>query len=103
MFLDKYLDDVYLDLIYDNYDEKYLAMIDEENFKLIYQLLKTHNFYFIDDIIVKYLELFTLDQDAVKEALSIIKNNLGADYVQQIGSDMTIIDDIIHIASQYNF
>ena len=32
MFLDKYLDNFYYGLVYDNYDSSYLESLDENNF-----------------------------------------------------------------------
>ena len=43
MFLDKFLNSTYLDLIYDNYDEKYINSLNEENFNKVYLLLKSYN------------------------------------------------------------
>ena len=40
MFLEKYLDDFYYDMVIANYDYSYLEGLDENNFKEIYKLLK---------------------------------------------------------------
>ena len=34
MFLEKYLSPVYLDIVYNNYDNEYLKLLDEDNFNL---------------------------------------------------------------------
>lgn len=102
MFLGKYLNSTYMDLVYNSYDEKYLGLIDENNFDEIYSLLKENGFYFIDDIILNYLELFEIEKKYVKRALSEIKRVLGDDYVQQIGKNMMLIDKIIDMAINYS-
>ncbi len=99
MFLERVLSPVYLDIVYDNYEMGFLKSIDEENFFKIYNLLKSYGFYYIDDIIINYLELFELDFDRVDRAIKIIKTTLGEDYIKIIGSNLTIIDDIINLAS----
>ena len=38
MFLDKYLNEVYLDILYSNYEEIYLNNLDEINFNKIYTI-----------------------------------------------------------------
>lgn len=102
MFLDKFLNSTYLDLIYDNYDEKYINLLDEENFNKVYLLLKSYNFYFIEDIILNYLELFEIDVKYVQLAISDAKLTIGDDFVKQIGKNMTLIDKIIELAIKYS-
>lgn len=101
MFLDKYLNSSYMDLIYDNYNQEYIELLDEENFNKIYLLLKDYNFYFIDDIILNYLELFEIEAKYVQLSLSSIKNILGDDFAKKIGKNMTLIDKIIELAISY--
>ena len=40
MFLNKYVNDAYLDMIYSNYNNDYLNSLDENNFIKIYNLFK---------------------------------------------------------------
>lgn len=102
MFLDKYLNSTYLDLVYDNYDEDYINLLDENNFNKVYMLLKNNNFYFIDDIILNYLELFEIEEKYVQLAITDIKLVLGDNFVEQIGKNMTLIDKIIELAIKYS-
>ena len=114
MFLEKYLNSTYLDLVYSNYEEDYINLLNEENFNKIYLLLKSYNFYFIEDIILNYLELFeidevelifnddAIDEDYVQLAIHDIKFSLGDDFVKQIGKNMLLIDKIIELAINYS-
>ena len=102
MFLDKYLNSVYLDLVYDNYDEDYINLLDENNFNKVYMLLKNNNFYFIDDIILNYLELFEIEEKHVQLAITDIKSVLGDNFVERIGKNMTLIDKMIELAIKYS-
>ena len=102
MFLDKYLNDTYLDIIYSNYDEEYINILDEDNFNKVYNLLKKNNFYYIEDIIINYLELFEIEDKYIELAINDIKDILGDDYVKKIGKNMTIIDKIISLAITYS-
>ena len=95
MFLNKYVSHLYLDIIYNNYDEEYLKIIDEENFKKIYELFKKYNFYFIEDIILKYLEIFEMDYDEVNNKILELKQKLGPEFVYIIGNNMTYLSEII--------
>ena len=102
MFLEKYLNSTYLDLVYSNYNEDYLSMLDEENFYNVYMLLKNKDFYFIEDIILNYLELFEIDAKDVELALFDIKSLIGEDYIKKIGQNMSLLDKIISLAFAYN-
>ena len=102
MFLEKYLNSTYIDLIYDNYDKDYLSSLDENNFNKIYLLLKKYDFYFIEDIILNYLELFELDEKYVESAIKEVKSLLGDNFVKQIGQNMRLIDKIIKLTVVYS-
>lgn len=102
MFLEQYLDSMYLDLVYTNYDEDYISLFDEDNFNKVYSLLKNNNFYFIEDIILNYLELFEIDDKYVQLAILDIKSMLGNNYVERIGKNMTLVNKIIELARSYS-
>lgn len=101
MFLEKYLNPTYLHLVYNNYEDFYLKSLDEENFYKVYMLLKQNNFYFIEDIILNYLELFEIDVGYVENAILDVKSVLKEDFVNKIGKNMEIIDKIIELAIKY--
>lgn len=96
MFLRKYLDDFYFDMVMNNYDISYLESIDEDNFEKIYCLLKMYNFYYINDIILNYIEIFSLDIYDVKNGIIELRNKLGSNYVYIIGNDMRYLDCLLN-------
>ena len=102
MFLNKYLNSTYLDLVYSNYEEDYLKLLDENNFSKVYMLLKSNNFYYINDIILNYLELFEIDEKYVEFAINDIKATLGNNFVELIGKNMMLIAKIIELAINYS-
>ena len=95
MIFDKYLNDTYLDILYSNYNLDYLKSIDSNNFIEIYNLLKSKGFYFIDDIIINYMDIFELDSYYLNKVLTYLESKLGRDYIKKIGHNMTILDKII--------
>ena len=94
MFLDKYLNDTKLFLLSTIYKEEYINNLDYNKFIKIYNLFKEYNFYFIDDIILDYLEIFQMDYDEVKKGIIFLKEKLGAEFVYIIGSDMRYLEFI---------
>ena len=95
MFLDKYLDDLYYDLVYNNYESYYLNGLDENNFASVYNIFRKYNFYFINDIILNYIELFEMTPSEIEEGILKLKEKLGNNYIYIIGNDMKYLDEII--------
>ena len=96
MFLETVLSDINLQLVYNKYDKEYLDCIDPYNFADIFNLFLVNNFYFIEDLIVKYLEIFTLRKDIIEDAIYSLEEVYGSDYVYRIGKDLSILDDAIN-------
>ena len=96
MFLDKYLDDFYYDLVYENYDSSYLEGLDENNFKAVYNVFSKYSFYFINDIILNYIELFEMIPDDVEKGIINLYQKLGNNFVFIIGNDMKYLDEIVN-------
>ena len=95
MFLKKYLNNFYYNELLKNYRIEYLNMLDEQQFLKIYKLLIEYKFYYIEDIIIKYLEIFELDYDIVKSKLDSIKKILGNNFVYIIGNNMNYLNEIL--------
>ncbi len=96
MFLYKYLDDFYYNLVYDTYDSSYLDTLDENNFYSVYSIFSKYNFYFINDIILNYIELFEMEPSFVEYGILKLKEKLGENFIYIIGNDMTYLDEIIN-------
>ena len=95
MFLEKYVNSTYYNLILNNYNSEYLNSLDEDNFIKIYNLFKKYKFYFIDDIVLKYLEIFDMDEDDVEGKINFLHEKLGDRYIYIIGSDLRYLDEIL--------
>ena len=96
MFLNKYVNDFYYNLIINNYEEDYLNSLDEIKFLYNYKIFKKYGFYFIDDIIVNYLEIFDMEFEDVLIGIEKLKRKLGSNYIKIIGKDMKHLKEIIN-------
>jgi len=94
MFLNKYLNEIYLDMLYEKYEEEYINSVDEENFIKVYNLLKEYNFYFIKDIIIYYLELFEYNVEDIRKNILKLKDKLGDNFVFEIGNNLTYLEEL---------
>jgi hypothetical protein len=95
MFLENYLDEFYYNQVIDNYEYEYLCNIDYNNFKQVYDILVKYNFDYMEDIILRYIELFELEPKYVENSINMLINKLGNNYVRIIGNDMRYFDNII--------
>ncbi len=102
MTLENYLDRKYIDLLYENYEEFYLNLIDMENFDKVYNLLKECKFECIEDIILNYIEIFNVECDFVKMALDDIHTELGDDYQSKIKKDLRLFEKVLNLAIDYS-
>lgn len=98
MFLERYLDEFYYNMVLDNYEYEYLKTLDEDNFKEVYNLLKKYNFYFINDIILNYIEIFELDTKLLEEKINVLKEELGDNYIYIIGNNMRYLEVLLESA-----
>ena len=102
MFLDKYLDDLRLKILYTNYNEDYLNSLEESSFEEVYTLLKEKGFYYTNDIILNYLELFTIDKKHVEKSLNEISHLVKENYIEYLGKNMSLFDKVISLALNYS-
>jgi len=95
MFLEKYLSEFKFNLLVKNYEEEYLTQLDEQNFLLVYMIFKRNNFYFIDDVILNYLEIFEMNPIDVVKGIEKLKRKFGENFVYKIGSDMKYLNELL--------
>lgn len=95
MFLNQYVNEVYYEMILDEYDSGYLSTLDEEQFKLIYDLFRQYGFTYIEDIILRYLEIFEMDYSEVKEKIEELKEELGDNFIYIISNYLSLLDRIL--------
>ena len=96
MFLETVFSDINMDLIKDKYDIEYLESLNPYRFASIYNIFINNKFYFIEDLIIKYLEIFTLSDEIVSNAIKGLEEDFGSDYIYYIGKDLSILDDAIN-------
>ena len=102
MFLKDILNELDYRLLLNKYDFDYLKSIDYCNFMEVYIFLENRNVYFINDLLIHYLEIFTLDFVIVEKAFNALFKKYGDDYISIIGNNMSLLDDaIIVILEKY--
>ena len=93
----KYLDDFYKEELLENYDKEVIDSIDIDNGKKVLEILNKYNFYFIEDIILNYLEIFMIDAKKVEDGILKLKEKIGDNFQIKIGDDLSLLDEIINM------
>ena len=95
MFIEGYLNKTKFKLLCDVYDIDYIESLDIDNFNEVYELFRRYRFYFIDDIILNYLEIFEMDAVVVERKILELIRELGSKYTYIIGDDLRILEKIL--------
>jgi len=95
MFLEKVLSDTKYRMLYDIYEDEYLEPLDYRNFVSVYQVFQKYKFYFIEDIILNYLDIFTIDPKYVEDEIILLRDVLGDNFVYIIGHDMRYLEKML--------
>lgn len=94
MFLKNYLNEFNYSLLKDTYNEDFISLIDENNFIKIYNILINNNLKFTEDIILNYLDLFTLDSTILENKLNTLITKLGNNYPEKISKDLSLLNEL---------
>lgn len=97
MFIEKYLNEMYLELLYDKYEEWYITQLDKDRFISIYNIFKKYNFYYIEDIIINYLEIFEYEEEIIEKGILNLKDKLGENFIYIIGNNLSYLDEIVDV------
>lgn len=92
MFIKKYLSPFNYEQLYEKYDCFFIESLKEEDFLKIYKIFLKNNFYFIEDIIVNFYEIFMQDEDFIEQRMFLLKNKLGDNFNYIIGNNMTYLN-----------
>jgi len=92
VFLQKYISEENYECILEEYNDKFLSTLNEKQFLEVCSILKRNNIYCIEDIIVNFLELFTLEVSDLEKRITKLKEQLGKNYNFIIGSDLRFVN-----------
>lgn len=95
MFLENIIsDNEYRELI-EKYDEEFLNNINYDLFMKNYKYLISKRIYFINELIVRELEMFMLDSKVLEEVINIAYRKYGEKFAFILGENLNIFDDIL--------
>lgn len=95
MFLQKYLNDVEYDLLLNKYDEEFISNINEEKFEINYRYLVNQKIFFINDLVLRYLEIFNFDNSIIVNTIYELEKKYGKDYRFLVGNNISLFNDCL--------
>lgn len=95
MFLQKYLNDVEYDLLLNKYDEEFISNINEEKFEINYGYLVNQKIFFVNDLVLRYLEIFNFDNSIIVNTIYELEKKYGKDYRFLVGNNISLFNDCL--------
>lgn len=96
MKLDKYLDDFYINLIYESYDEDYINNIcNNYDIDKNIEILKKYGFNNLEDILLNDINILIIEPNKLEKRLSVLKDIIGDNYVDTINDNIELLDKLI--------
>lgn len=95
MFFKNIVKDADYKVLLEKYDIDYLDSINTELFLSNYKYLVSKKIYFVNDLILRDLDIFLLDREVLEEVLEIAYQKYGKEYIYVLGDNLNIFDDIL--------
>ena len=86
------LDNLDIKVLRENFDDGKIARIDTLNVAKIFRYLQENNVYYAKDLLLSSLDLFLLPVEDFIRQFEKLKNRLGADFVDKLGEDSSLIE-----------
>lgn len=83
-----------IDQIMKTFDEDVLNHLEEENIKYIISYLQINQIYFIEDIIVQYLDLFLMDKEQFIQNFESLKIKYSNNFVETLAQNLDILEEM---------
>jgi len=93
-YLNSILTSDQIDDIIDTFEESVLLKLNGENIQRIVSYLKKEKIYFIEDIILQYVDLFVLPFEEFIEKFEKLKEKYSANFVEYLAYHLNILEEM---------
>ncbi len=87
-----WLNDIYVEILKENFDENLIRQIDLENVCKIISYLNKNGVYYSKDLFLNSLDLFLYPSELFIKKFEYLKEVLGKEYVDKLGEDISLIE-----------
>ncbi len=94
-YLNNILTEEQISEIEDTFDEGILNKLNEDNLKSIITYLKMNQIYFIEDILIQYLDLFLMEKEQFIKRFEILKIKYSYNFVETLAHNLNILEEML--------
>jgi hypothetical protein len=88
----KFLDDIDIKMLKENFDENLIKKANLENVSKILHYLNNNGIYYAKDLFITFFNLFLLPYETFVEKFEHLKTVVGNEYIDKIGEDMSLME-----------
>ena len=94
-YLNEILNEEQISEIEDTFDKSILINLNEENLKSIITYLQMNHIYFIEDILMQYLDLFLIEKEQFIKRFEILKLKYSYNFVEILAHNLDILEEML--------
>lgn len=94
-YLNKILNEEQISEIEDTFDEGILNNLNEDNLKFIITYLQMNQIYFVEDILIQYLDLFLIEKEQFIKKFEILKLKYSHNFIEILAHNLSILEEIL--------
>lgn len=96
-YLNLILSEEQIEEIIDTFEEEVLLKLDGDNIQKILSYLKEQKIYYMEDILVQYLDLFLMSYDEFVRKFEQLKAKYFANFVEYLAYHFDILEEIYNM------
>ncbi len=94
-YLRNILKESQLDELKQTFDKNVLNQLNDYNVFNIISYLKMHNIYFIEDIIMQYLDLFLMEKEQFVKKFEMLKRKYSYQFIEMLEFHLDILEEML--------
>ena len=84
-----------MDELKQTFDKNVLNQLNDYNVFNIISYLKMHNIYFIEDIIMQYLDLFLMEKEQFVKKFEMLKRKYSYQFIEMLEFHLDILEEML--------
>lgn len=94
-YLNNILTEAQISEIEETFSEGILDKLNEDNLKSIIIYLQKNQIYFIEDILIQYLDLFLMEKEQFIKKFEILKLKYSYNFVEILAHNLNILEEML--------
>ena len=91
-----FINNIDMEELFNKYHISIFKNVSKENLYKIICFLESEQFYYIDEIVLDYFDLFLIDYEDFIKKYELLKKKYGYSIVEKIAYDMSILEELLY-------